>query len=203
MGGSKTFVRELPKAWRKKVEALRDSACAALAAVDGGLFSEGEEEEGKEEEEEALDGHPHVTSFPNVRAFTPGAHGTPFVCRQGVRHDRSSSRGRATTDQRKKWEELPSPDADDREVIDALRQRRVCSFHARGTECPHKSAAGGGRCRFSHDEEVVPYELYPRKITSTQALQLEPGMLTALELLRAYTAEEGEAAAGALRVSWA
>ena len=38
-GGGEPFARELPRAWRKKVEALRDSACAALVAVDEGLFS--------------------------------------------------------------------------------------------------------------------------------------------------------------------
>jgi len=196
----KPRTRELPKAWRKKVEALRDSACAALAAVDGELSSEGEEEEGKDVEEEAVDDHPNVASFSNVRASTPGAHGTPFVSRKGDRNDRPGSRNRETTDRREEWDELPSPDAEDKVIIDALRQRRVCFFHARGSDCPHKSTAGGGRCRFSHDEDVVPYGLYPRKTTATQSLQLEPGMLTALEMLSAYTAEEGGAAAGASRV---
>ena len=196
-GGGKPPTREPPRAWRKKVEALRDSACAALAAVDGGLFSEEEEEE----EDETLGNRPHVAAFANVRASTPGAHGTPFVSRKGGRDDRPYNRSREKADNRKEGEELPSPEAEDRVIIDALRQRRVCFFHARGSECPHKDAATGRECRFSHDEDVVPYGLYPRKNTPTQGPQLEPGMLTALEMLSAYTGDEGGASAGAPQVS--
>ena len=198
-GGDKPPTRQPPKAWRRKVEALRDSACAALAAVDGGLFSEEGEEE--EEEDETLGHRPHVAAFSNVRASTPGAHGTPFVSRKGDRNDRPYNRSREKADNRKEWEELPSPEAEDRVIIDALRQRRVCFFHARGSECPHKNAATGRECRFSHDEDVVPYGLYPRKNTPTQGPQLEPGMLTALEMLSAYTGEEGGASAGAPQAS--
>lgn len=64
----KQLTRELPKAYRKTVEELWDSACATLAAVDVGVFSEGEEEEGKEEGEEVLVDRSHVASFLNVRA---------------------------------------------------------------------------------------------------------------------------------------
>ena len=97
--------------------------------------------------------------------------------------------------------ELPIPDAEDRVVIETLLQRRVCFFRARGSGCPHQSAARGGTCRFSHDEDVVPYGLYPRRNTPTQGPQLEPGMLTALEMLNACTVEEDGASAGASRVS--
>ena len=87
----------------------------------------------------------------------------------------------------------------DRVIIDALRQRRVCFFHARGSDRP--SASRGGACRFSHDEDVVPYGFYPRKNTPMQGPEQEPGMLTALEMLSAYTVEGGGASAGASRVS--
>ena len=104
-------------------------------------------------------------------------------------------------DNRTEWEELPSSDPDHRVIIDALRQRRVCFFHAGGSDCPRQSAARGGACRFSHDEDVVPYGFYPRKNTPMQGPEQEPGMLTALEMLSAYTVEGGGASAGASRVS--
>ena len=88
--------RELPKAWRKNIEALRDSTCAALAAVDRGLLSEEEEED--EEEEETLGNRAHAAAFPHVRASTPGAHKTPFVSRKGDGNDRSNKRSRDNAD---------------------------------------------------------------------------------------------------------
>ena len=99
--------RELPKARRKKVEALRDSPCAALAAVDGGLLSE---EEKEEEEEETPGNRAQAEAFSNVRASTPGAHGTSFVSRKGDSIDRSN-KSRDKADNRTDWKELPSPDA--------------------------------------------------------------------------------------------
>ena len=107
---------------------------------------------------------------------------------------------RDKADNRTEWEELPSSDPDHRVIIDALRQRRVCFFHAGGSDCPRQSAARGGACRFSHEDDVVPYGLYPRRNTPTQGPQLEPGMLTALEMLSAYTVEESGASASASRV---
>ena len=121
--GGKPPTRERTKAWRKKVEALRDSACAALAAVDEGLLSEEEEEE--EEDEETPGNRAHAATFSNVRASTPGALGTPFVSHKGDGNDRSNKRSRHKADNRTEWEELPSPDAEERGIIDALRQRRV------------------------------------------------------------------------------
>ena len=195
--GGKPPTRELPKAW-KKVEALRDSACAALAAVDEGLISEEEEEE--EEEEETPGNRAHAAAFSNVRASMPGADGTPFVSRKGDGNDRSNKRSGDKADNRTEREELPSPDTEDMVIIDTLRKRRVCFFFARGSDCPYQSAARGGACRFSNDEDVVPYGLYPRRNTPTQGPQLEPGMLTAMEMLSAYTVEESGASASASRV---
>ena len=173
-------------------------ACTALAAVDGGLLSE-KEEEG--EEEETSCNHAPAAAFSNVRASASRAHGIPFVSRKGDGNDRANKRSNDKADNRTEWVELPIPDAEDRVVIETLLQRRVCFFRARGSGCPHQSAARGGTCRFSHDEDVVPHGLYPRRNTPTQGPQLEPGMLTALEMLNACTVEEDGASAGASRVS--
>ena len=196
-GGSPP-TRVLSQAWRKKLEAQWDSACAALAAVDRELLSEEEEEE---EKEVTPGNRSHASAFSNIRASTPGAHGTPFVSRKGDGNDRSNKRNRDKAYSRTEWKELPSLDAEDGAIIDALRQRSVRFFHAGGSDYPHKSATRGGGYRFSHDKDVVPCGLYPRRNTPTQGPQLTPGMLTALETLSAYTVEEGGASAGTSRVS--
>lgn len=104
---------------------------------------------------------PSPTSVPPPRA---SAHGTPFVSRKSDRNDCRGNRSRETTDSRTEWEEISSPNAEDRVMIDALFQQRVCFFHARGSDCPHKSAARRGRCDF------VLYGLYPRETTQTRGL---------------------------------
>ena len=69
---------------KKNWEAMRNSACAALKAVDnmGGVEKE------EEEEEYTPSGRPPLAAFSNVRASTPGVHGTPFVSRRGGRNER-------------------------------------------------------------------------------------------------------------------
>lgn len=56
-----------------------------------------------------------------------------------------------------------------RVIIDALRKKRVYFFHARNSDHPHKCVTTGQLCRFSQDEDDVPYGLYPRKNTPTKA----------------------------------
>lgn len=83
--GTEINTNEYPS--REEGRGARFSACAALAAVDGVLFSEDEEKEGKEGEEEALRNRPHgrqhVAVCFNVRTSTPGAQITPFVSHKG------------------------------------------------------------------------------------------------------------------------
>ena len=68
------------------------------------------EEEKEEEEEETPGNRAQAEAFSNVRASTPGAHGTSFVSRKGDGIDRSN-KSRDKADNRTDWKELPSPDA--------------------------------------------------------------------------------------------
>ena len=87
------------------MEAMRDSACAALEEVDDmGNINEEEEEE---EDEYTPGGRPPLAAFSNVRASTPGAHGTPSVSRRGGRNDHWSKRSPEKVNASNEDEELP------------------------------------------------------------------------------------------------
>lgn len=188
-GEEQPIIKGLLKAFRKEVETLGDSGTAALAAIDYERSFLGEDVKANEHNEEAFVNRPHhrphVVAFINARASTSGVHETPFLSLQDDRNGRQSSRRRVTTNRRNHWEGLPSQDDDYRVIVDALHHRRVCVFHADCADCPNKSSVGGGCFLFSHDEEVVPHRRYHRT-TPTQALRLEPIILTALEIRSAY-----------------
>ena len=194
-GGDRLPARESTRVWRKNLEAIRDSACAALGAAGYGLDDEDEEEE----EDKTTDRPQPLAAFSNIRASTPGAHGTPFVSRRGGRNDRWRKRDREENDTSEEDDELPSQEAEDSVIINALRRRKICFFHARGSPCPHENKNSSRKgCRFSHDEAVVPYGHYPRRYAAGHepTTEVETRMLTALEMLSAYTTADGEGDAG-------
>ena len=80
-GGDRLPARESTRGRRKNLEAIRDSVCAALGAA--GYWLDDEEEE--KEEDETTDRRQPLAAFSNIRASTPGTHGTPFISRRGGR----------------------------------------------------------------------------------------------------------------------
>ena len=78
-GGDSLSARET-RGWRKNLDVIQDNACAALKAAGCGL----DDEEEEEQDDHKTDRHQSLAAFSNVRASTPGAHGTPLVSRRGI-----------------------------------------------------------------------------------------------------------------------
>ena len=53
------------------------------------------------------------------------------MSRKGGQNDRWKERGREETDTAMEEDELPGQDAENSAIINALRRRRICFFHAR------------------------------------------------------------------------
>ena len=133
--------------------------------------------EKEEEEEEDNSEDESVAAFANVPASTPGKHGTPFIAKKKARRNEkeqsqvkkhfarryetiptSASTTTADTEEKHKEQpELPHPEGDPEAINKAIKDRRVCFYHARGVVCPHQQAG----CRFSHDETLIPFGYYP------------------------------------------
>lgn len=99
----------------------------------------------------------HRRVFSDIHVSIPGEHRTYFVSLEGDRkNDRpkvgASNQGTAG----RKRRNYQSPEVENRINFYALRQRKVCLFHARGFDGPHKLAAVAGGRRFAHNEDVVP-----------------------------------------------
>ena len=134
----------------------------------------------EEEEEEDNSEDESVADFANVPAPTPGKHGTFFIAKKTARRNEkeqsqvkkhfarryettptSAPTTTAGTEEKHKEQpenELPHPEGDPEAINKAIKDRRVCFYHARGDVCPHQQAG----CRFSHDETLIPFGYYPR-----------------------------------------
>ena len=91
--------------------------------------------------------------------------------------------------------ESPGQDAEDRVTINALQNGTVCFFHAR--VYPDESGNSHGRCRFSHDEVIVPYGYYLHKNTHHirgPTAKLKLSLPTTMDMLSACTAAEDRTA---------
>lgn len=127
-----------------------------------------------------------VAAFDNRAASKPGATGTPYQPRTLRRSAAESAeqnprahkiRRTGTSEAFSEEEELPEPGDNEDLVFEALRRKNVCFFHARGLRCPYNG--GGKRCRFSHDNKVVPAGMYARKKALTQEEEAKGAMLAA------------------------
>ena len=162
--GGKPLAREPTRGRRKTLEAINDSACATLKAVDNiGMFDDGKE---KVEAEHAPGGRPPLAAFWNVRAYTPGVHETPFVSRRGGRNQRWNLKSREEVSVFNEDEELPEQDAGDSVVTNALRRINVLVFHSRGPPCPDDGTDSACRgCHLPHKQSVVLYGHYHHRNT--------------------------------------
>lgn len=149
-----------------------------------------------------------VAAFDNRAASVPGATGTPyksnFVPRriyesppgkpQEARAESADPRLRQRAvraqpenelDAGQISEELPAAGADPNLIFETLKSMKVCFYHAKGTRCPHNQGVHR-RCKFSHDNSVVPYGTYrPPDVM----FAMNPTTLAHMDMHKAYGSE--------------
>ena len=111
-GGDRLPAREPTRGWRKHLEAIRDSACAALEAAGGPDEEEEEEEDHTTYRHQPLAGMPQATGLP--RRWRPGCS-QRWKCRARIQPQTGRQAGARALDRavanhlhRAAWAELSS-----------------------------------------------------------------------------------------------